>query len=143
MPAGLSKEQNFILSSHSPSSAQKRLALTVVLALVAAFVIAAGPLSTIQPGRIDAFVPAYAMSLFVTDLITAVLLYAQFSILRSRALHRAYCDPVDADLSGRVHARWLAWRRAADHELALYSVAHRFSDIRHRVCPVEGYISDQ
>jgi signal transduction histidine kinase len=57
-----------------------------VLALVAAFVIAAGPLSTIQPGRIDAFVPAYAMSLFVTDLITAVLLYAQFSILRSRAL---------------------------------------------------------
>jgi signal transduction histidine kinase len=86
MPAGLLKEQNFILSSHSPSLAQKRLALTVVLALVAAFIISAGPLSTIQPGRIDAFVPAYATALFVTDLITAVLLFAQFSILRSRAL---------------------------------------------------------
>jgi signal transduction histidine kinase len=91
MPAGLSKEQNFILSSHSPGSAQKRLALAVVLALVAAFVIAAGPLSTIQPGRIDAFVPAYATALFVTDLITAVLLYAQFSILRSRALLAIAC----------------------------------------------------
>src|ERR1700676_2909066 len=86
MPAGLSEERNFILSSHSPSVAQKRLALTVVLALVAAFVISAGPLSTIQPGRIGAFVPAYATGLFVTDLITAVLLFAQFSILRSGAL---------------------------------------------------------
>jgi hypothetical protein len=36
-------------------------------------------------GRIDAFVPAYATALFVIDLITAVLLFAQFSILRSRA----------------------------------------------------------
>src|SRR5260370_19888170 len=86
MPAGISEEQNIILSSHSPSLAHKRLALTVVLALVAVVVISAGPLSTIQPGRIDAFVPAYATALFVIDLITAVLLFAQFSILRSRAL---------------------------------------------------------
>jgi signal transduction histidine kinase len=86
MPAVFSEEQNFILSSRSPSLAQKRLALTVVLALVAASVITAGPLSTIQPERIDAFVPAYATALFVTDLMTAVLLFAQFSILRSRAL---------------------------------------------------------
>jgi signal transduction histidine kinase len=86
MPAGIPEEQHFILSSLSPSLAQKRLALVVVLALVAAFVITAGPLSTIQPGRIGAFVPAYATGLFVTDLITAVLLFAQFSILRSGAL---------------------------------------------------------
>jgi signal transduction histidine kinase len=45
-----------------------------------------GPLSTLQLGRIDAFVPAYATAIFVTDSITAVLLFAQFSILRSRAL---------------------------------------------------------
>ena len=86
MPAGIPEEQHFILSSLSPSLAQKRLAIVVVLALVAAFVITAGPLSTIQPGRIGAFVPAYATALFVTDLITAVLLFAQFSILRSGAL---------------------------------------------------------
>src|SRR5260370_17456578 len=39
-----------------------------------------------QVGRIDAFIPAYAAAMFVIDSITAVLLFAQFSILRSRAL---------------------------------------------------------
>jgi signal transduction histidine kinase len=60
-----------------------------VLALLVAFAITAGPLSAIQPSqprRIDAFVPIYATALFLIDLITAVLLFAQFSILRSRAL---------------------------------------------------------
>jgi signal transduction histidine kinase len=84
--AAVPEEQHFILSTLSPSLAQRRLALTVVLALVAAFVITAGPLSTIQLGRIDAFIPAYAAAMFVIDSITAVLLFAQFSILRSRAL---------------------------------------------------------
>src|SRR5207244_8351615 len=40
----------------------------------------------IQMGRNDAFVPAYATAMFVNDTITAVLLFAHFSILRSRAL---------------------------------------------------------
>src|SRR6266404_3930896 len=84
--AAVPEEQHFILSTLSPSLAQRRLALAVVLALVAAFVITAGPLSTIQLGRIDAFIPAYAAAMFVIDSITAVLLFAQFSILRSRAL---------------------------------------------------------
>jgi signal transduction histidine kinase len=78
--------QHFILSSLSPSPAQKRLALAVLLALLAAFLVTEGLLSTIQLGRIEAFVPAYATAMFVSDLITAVLLFAQFSILRSRAL---------------------------------------------------------
>jgi hypothetical protein len=80
------EEQRFILSALSPSLAQRRLALAVMIALLLAFLITVGPLSTFQPGRIDAFVPAYATALFVTDLITAVLLFAQFSIVRSRAL---------------------------------------------------------
>src|ERR1700747_82212 len=84
--AAVPEEQHFILSTLSPSLAQRRLALAVVLALVAAFVITAGPLSTIPLGRIDAFIPAYAAPMFVIDSITAVLLFAQFSILRSRAL---------------------------------------------------------
>src|SRR5260370_37703661 len=46
----------------------------------------AWPLSRIQLGRINAFVPAYVTALFVIDSITAVLLFAQFSILRSSAL---------------------------------------------------------
>jgi signal transduction histidine kinase len=79
-------EQHFILSSLSPSRAQKRLALVLVLALLVAFLVTDGALSTIQLGRIDAFVPVYATAMFVNDSITAVLLFAQFSILRSRAL---------------------------------------------------------
>jgi signal transduction histidine kinase len=78
--------EQFILSSLSPGRAQERLALAVVLALAIVFFITAGPLSTMQLGEIDAFVPAYATAMFVVDSITAVLLFAQFSILRSRAL---------------------------------------------------------
>jgi signal transduction histidine kinase len=81
------EEQNFILTSLSPSRGQKRLALIIVLALLTALIfITAGRLSTIQLARIDAIVPAYATASFVNDSITAVLLLAQFSILRSRAV---------------------------------------------------------
>ena len=80
------EEQDFLLSSLSPSPAQKRLALGVVLVLLLAFVIIAGLLSKLQLARIDAFVPIYASAMLVNDTITAVLLLAQFSILRSRAL---------------------------------------------------------
>jgi Membrane-associated sensor, integral membrane domain len=86
MPAGGPEEQHFVLSNLSPGRAQRRLALAVVLVLLVALFMFAGPLSSIQPGRIGAFVPAYGTAIFVTDLITAVLLFAQFSILRSRAL---------------------------------------------------------
>jgi signal transduction histidine kinase len=78
--------QHLILSSVSPGRAQRRLALAIVLALLVVFFITAGPLSTTQAGRIDAFVPAYATAIFLNDSITAVLLFAQFSILRLRAL---------------------------------------------------------
>jgi signal transduction histidine kinase len=80
------EEQDFILSSLSPGRAQRRLALAVVLVLLIALFITEGPLSTTQAGRTDAFVPAYATAMIVNDSITAVLLFAQFSILRSRAL---------------------------------------------------------
>src|SRR5262245_29964599 len=79
-------EQRFIHSALAPSPAQRRLALAVVIALIIAFLITVGPLSTFQPGRIDAFIPIYGTALFVTDSIAAVLLFAQFSIIRSRAL---------------------------------------------------------
>jgi MFS family permease len=76
----------FVLSDLSPSVAQKRLALGVVLVLLVVFVIMAGPLSTLPLRQIHAFVPAYATAIFVTDSITAALLFAQFSVLRSSAL---------------------------------------------------------
>src|SRR5229473_7181365 len=54
------------------------------------------------------------------------------------SLHSAHVNPVDADLSWRLYARRPAWRRAAEHDLGLYSVARRISRVRHRLCPVEG-----
>jgi signal transduction histidine kinase len=84
MPAA--EEQHFILSSLPPSLTQKRLAAGVVIGLLIAFVIMAVPYSAAEPRRIEAFIPAYATALFLTDLMTSVLLFAQFSILRSRAL---------------------------------------------------------
>jgi signal transduction histidine kinase len=84
--AAAPEEQHFILSHLSPSPAQKWLALGVVLVLLVVFFITAGPLARVQLARIDAFIPAYATAMFVNDSITAVLLFAQFSILRSRAL---------------------------------------------------------
>ncbi|MFL9897071.1 MASE4 domain-containing protein [Paraburkholderia fungorum] len=80
------EEQQFILLTLSPGRAQRQLALAVVLALLVSCFITTGPLSTFQPRRIDAFVPLYVAAMFVNDLITAALLFAQFSLLRSRAL---------------------------------------------------------
>jgi hypothetical protein len=76
----------FVLSNLSPSVAQRRFAFGVVLVLLVVFVIVAGPLWTLPLRRIDAFIPAYGTAIFVIDAITAALLFAQFSVLRSGAL---------------------------------------------------------
>jgi signal transduction histidine kinase len=83
----VTEDQPLTLATLPPSRSQKRLALAVVLSLLlGAFFILAGELSHIQWRRIDAFVPAYGTAIFLNDLITAVLLFNQFAILRSRAL---------------------------------------------------------
>jgi hypothetical protein len=95
--------QDFTIASLTPSPAQRRLALAVVLALMAAFGVTAGPLSTVPLPRIDAFVPMYVAAMFVCDSITAVLLFAQFSILRSHALLRSpagICSPHSSSFPG-------------------------------------------
>ena len=80
-------EQHFMLTSLSPGPAQRRLALAIVLGLLVVFVlIAFGPLASIHPPRVNAFVPAYVTAIFLCDSITAILLYAQFSITRSRSM---------------------------------------------------------
>jgi len=81
------EERHFVLSNLPPSPVQKRLAAGIVVGLLVVVVlIAAGPLSGVPARRVDAFVPAYATAMFVCDLITAILLFAQFSLLRSRAI---------------------------------------------------------
>ena len=74
-----------VLSSLPPSRAQKQSACFCAQLVGRRFYhrwTALGRSAT----RVDAFVPAHVMAMFVNDAITAVLLYAQFSILRSRAI---------------------------------------------------------
>src|SRR5262245_47145400 len=80
------EDQHFITSALSPGPAQRRLAVAIVLGIPLVFVsIIAGPLRGVRPGRIDIFIPAYGTAIVVCDLITSILLYGQFSIVRSRA----------------------------------------------------------
>src|SRR5215471_10212263 len=79
-PAGAERERAF-LSTLSPGKTQRRLALAVVLLSAAAFA-AAAPFARTPLAKVDAFIPAYQAALALSDLITAVLLYGQFSILR-------------------------------------------------------------
>jgi signal transduction histidine kinase len=82
----VSDEQHFVFSNLPPSPAQKRLAIGIVLGLVIALYLVVGPFGGIQLDAVHSFVAIYTTAMFVIDSITAILLYAQFSILRSRAI---------------------------------------------------------
>jgi ABC-type dipeptide/oligopeptide/nickel transport system permease subunit len=84
--ATVPEELDLILSNLSPGPVQKRLALAVVLGIFVAFVlVTVGVLAGMHSRRLDTFMTAYLTGMFVCDSITAVLLFAQFSILRLRA----------------------------------------------------------
>ena len=76
----------FVLTRELPGPAQKLLAIAVVLGISAAAVCVLWPFAGLQPHPVEAFVPFYLTAMFVTYLITAILLLAQFTILRTRAL---------------------------------------------------------
>jgi len=78
--------QPFILSSLPPSKAQKQLALVVLLGLLAVVFVVTGPLSHVRTSPVPAFLPIYVTTMIAADAITAVLLFTQFVILRSRAI---------------------------------------------------------
>ena len=81
------EDQELILSSLSPGLVQRRLAFLVVLGILLVFLlITVGPFSDVQTKPVAAFVPAYVMAMFVCDTITAILLFAQFSVVRARAI---------------------------------------------------------
>jgi hypothetical protein len=75
-----------VLTMASPSRAQKLAAFAVVPGILAVVFIILRPFAGVQLRAVDAFVPFYVTAIFVNGLITGVLLFAQFSILRSRAL---------------------------------------------------------
>ena len=63
----------------------RRLVLALAGVLFAAFLISA-PFATLPQQRFDAFIPSIEAIIFVNDFITSVLLFTQYSIVRSRAI---------------------------------------------------------
>jgi signal transduction histidine kinase len=80
-----SDEHQFLLAALPPSQGQIRLALGVVVVLLVAFV-ATAPFTNTQLPRVDAFIPAFETAIVINDLITSVLLFSQFFIVRRWAL---------------------------------------------------------
>jgi signal transduction histidine kinase len=78
-------EQQLLLATLPPSKAQTRLAVGVVAALFVAFLLTI-PFTNVQLPKVDAFIPAFETAIIFNDLVTASLLFAQFAIMRSRAL---------------------------------------------------------
>ena len=81
----VAEEHQLLLATLTPSKGQIRLALGVVLVIAASTVFTL-IFANIQLPRADAFIPALQTAIVFNDLITAALLFAQFAIMRSRAL---------------------------------------------------------
>jgi signal transduction histidine kinase/CheY-like chemotaxis protein len=75
-----------VLPSGLPAGPRERALVTAVVFLSAAVFLAAVPFAKTPLAQVWAFIPVYESALVVTDLITAVLLYGQFSFSRSRGV---------------------------------------------------------
>jgi len=73
------------LLSLPPTHRQTRWAIAVGVSQVAALALLA-PFAKTQLPEINAFIPAFEGVIFVTDLVTSVLLFSQLAIYRLRAL---------------------------------------------------------
>lgn len=80
----LDKQMEF-LSSVGANQDDRRRALAVVLVSIVCFVVAV-PFARVPLLPLPAFIPIYQSALIVNDAITALLLFAQFKFVRSRAL---------------------------------------------------------
>jgi signal transduction histidine kinase len=84
-PAQQLRPEPQVLANIPPSIGQRRTARILVLALLA-ILAATWPFATFKLPEIAAFVPSLAAALFVSDCVTAVLLFGQFAILRQWSL---------------------------------------------------------
>jgi signal transduction histidine kinase len=97
------EEQAVFLSSMPASERHRRLALVVVAVSAALFLLLV-PVAKVQLASVPAFIPVYQSALVVTDLITAALLFGQFSILRHRAMLALASAYLFTALLAAIHA---------------------------------------
>ena len=74
-----------VLANIPPTPGQRRMARAFLLALLVVL-LGTWPFAAMKLPEVGAFVPTLAAALFVSDCVTAALLFAQFSILRQWAL---------------------------------------------------------
>lgn len=79
------ERQQFLLANLPPSQRQTRLAIGIVLTLIAAFGLTI-PFINSQLPSVNATIPAIETAILINDLITSALLFSQFSITRRWAL---------------------------------------------------------
>jgi PAS domain S-box-containing protein len=79
-------DERHIFLSILPASQRDRTTALAVVGLSAILFACAVPFSGIPLAPVPAFVASYQSALAVNDLITAVLIFSQFGVLRSRAL---------------------------------------------------------
>jgi PAS domain S-box-containing protein len=91
------------LLSLPPTRGQTQWAIAVAVCQVAALALLA-PFAKIQLAEINAFIPAFEGVIFVTDLVTSVLLFSQFAIYRLRALLVLACGYLFSALIVIPHA---------------------------------------
>jgi PAS domain S-box-containing protein len=95
-------EPSVFLSTATPTGRDRRLAIAAVLLSLLVFV-AAIPFARLPLPQVWAFIPVYQSALAIGSLITAILLFAQFSILRSRSLLVLACGYLFTALMAVVH----------------------------------------
>ncbi len=87
---GECESRSAFLSTVVAGRDERRLALVVVLLSALGFA-AALPFVRVPLAKVPAFIPSFESALLINDLITAVLLFGQFTQTRSRALLALAC----------------------------------------------------
>jgi diguanylate cyclase (GGDEF)-like protein len=83
---GLSGDRRHAFLSTNIASRSERWTASAAVLISAIFFFAAVPFAKIPLAHVPSFIGAYQSALVICDLITAVLLLAQFNVLRSQAL---------------------------------------------------------
>src|ERR1700704_1243121 len=96
-------ERNIFLST-MPATHRDRTAALVVVGISAVLFACAVPFAGAPLAPVPAFVASYQSALAINDLITAVLLFSQFAISRSRAMLLLASGYLFTALAAIVHA---------------------------------------
>jgi PAS domain S-box-containing protein len=94
--------QSVLLSTEPAEQKHQRLAVATVLFSLLIF-IAAIPFAHVQFPPVWPFMPIYQSALVINDLITAVILFSQFNILRMRALLVLACGYLFTAVIAAIH----------------------------------------